>query len=117
MARNSFMYRWVAIFLLCDWGTPTLAAEATDDKHKAIGFKAQDAIRDEKPDVFGALWNNPVTIDRITRNIDMPAAMKKGFLEAMGGGLGKMLGNAAIRGVGKTGSYTYLGIKTIDGER
>lgn len=117
MARISFMYRWVAIVLLCGWGMPTLAAEASDDELKAIGMKAQDAIRALKPDVFGALWNNAVTIDRITGNIDMPAAMKKGFLEGMGNDVGKALGDAVIKSVGKTGSYTYLGIKTIDGKR
>jgi len=111
------MHRWVAIVLLCAWGIAASAAEASDDELKAIGIKAQDAVRAENADAFGALWNSPVVIERITQNVDVPAAMKNGFVQAMGGGLGKMLGDAAIKGVGKTGSYTYLGIKTIDGKR
>src|SRR5689334_59271 len=43
--------------------------------------------------------------------------MKAGFLKGLGAELGKTLGTGIVKGIGDKGSYTFLGIKTIDGER
>jgi hypothetical protein len=122
MARNSVMGGgWVGILLFCAWGAPALAAGAvavSDADLTAIAIKAQDAVRSGKLDDFDALWDNPVTLDRITQNVAAPAGMKAGFLKGLGAtGMGKALGSAIVKSIGDKGSYTFLGIRTIDGER
>jgi hypothetical protein len=118
MARYSVMGGWVGILLICaGWGAPAWAAGVSDADLQSIAIKAQDAIRNGKVDDYDALWDNAVTIDRITQNVAAPAAMKAGFLKGLGTGFGKTLGGGIAKGVGDKGSYTFLGIKTIDGER
>jgi Flp pilus assembly protein TadD len=111
------MRAWVGIILFCAWGAQALAAGVSDEDLKSIAIKAQDAIRNGKIDDFDALWDNAVTVDRITQNVAMPPALKAGFLKGMGTRLGKTLGGGLAKGLGNKGSYTFLGIKTIDGER
>ena len=115
--RYSVMRAWVGILLFCAWGAQALAAGVSDEDLKSIAIKAQDAIRNGKIDDFDALWDNAVTVDRITQNVAMPPALKAGFLKGMGTRLGKTLGGGLAKGLGNKGSYTFLGIKTIDGER
>jgi tetratricopeptide (TPR) repeat protein len=116
MKQHRFMHRWAAILLLCVLGAPAFAAGVSDEELKSIAIKAQDAIRAEKVDDFSALWNNPEAGDRITRNVQASPEIKAGFLKGTGE-IGKTLGDAMMKGLGKNGSYTFLGIKTIDDER
>jgi hypothetical protein len=118
MARRYFLTRgWVGILLFCAWGAQALAAGVSDEDLKSIAIKAQDAIRDGRIDDFDALWDNAVTLDRITQNVAMPPALKAGFIKGLGTHMGKTLGGGLAKGMGNKGSYTYLGIQTIDGER
>ncbi|MDB5320896.1 MAG: hypothetical protein JWN40_2527 [Phycisphaerales bacterium] len=107
---------WVWILLFFAWGAPALAAGVSDEDLKSIAIKAQDALRNGKLDDYDALWDNPVAVDRITQNITAPPALKAGFLKGMGA-MGKTLGSAIAKGIKDNASYTFLGIKTIDGER
>lgn len=118
MARNSAIGGgWVWILLVCAWGAPAPAATGLSDADlKTIAIKAQDALRNEKLDEYDALWDNRLTVERITQNVAAPPAIKAGFLQGMGA-IGKTLGGAIAKGIKENGSYTYLGIKTIEGER
>jgi hypothetical protein len=112
------MRGWVGILLLCAWGGPALAAGVVSDEDlKSIAIKAQDAIRNGKVDDYDALWDDRVALDRITQNVAVPPAFKAGFVSALSAGLGKTLGGGIVKSLGNKGSYTFLGIKTVDGER
>src|SRR5690349_21760463 len=94
MGRRFVMRGWIGTLMWCAWAVPVLAAggAVSDEDLKAIAVKAQDTIRSGKVDEYDALWDNPVTLDRITQNIAAPLAIKAGFLKGMGTGLGKTLG-------------------------
>ena len=118
MARRNWAMRvWIGILLVCAWGSQALAAAVSDEDLKSIAIKAQDAIRSGNVDAFDALWDNAVTVDRITQNVAMPPALKAGFLKGMGTRMGKTLGGGIVKGIGDKGSYTFLGLKTIEGQR
>ena len=95
-----------------------MAAAPTDAELNDFGRAMQAAVSTGDADAYAALWDINGLTDRITANVNAPAAVQKRFrVGLINGGLTKKFAAPLIQAVRKHGNFTFLGVRSVDGEK